>query len=555
MARRLVRPVFVVAAAVAAVLSCRPASLAYQSGVKDAVTPGDGKFCAAIRGNGHYLFAHYGSLAAIVEQIGIPEGVAGGSSGSITSFVYESMLKNPSVKNATGDQKRKNLALLLKSILGYVKVLSDSDEGQALRGLIVASQAAQQTGNPQVDAAAAAAVSTQLQTVLNDPEGLRALVNPRLVQLLQNRNDPHYQFNVQESKIAVTSLGKFDATDEKIMFREGAINYDALTVALGRLGDFYAAYGSVDQERMSNFVNTCSAVPGTWTQVASANNGQCNTLFTDLVRAYRAQPSSTRLEEPVGGEILAILTAAQVTGAASITAFDQAMARYKNEQPPNFKIDFESVRFGYWVPEAYQSRVREGLASRYGNDEKSRKFLLYNEGRPAKWKEALRYSTMEPGVSKLEKISPTAAFAGGWADLFPVQVLKAAGCDKVIYVQRRGPDTKFVSKNEPIVEGAQPYGVAQLLGLRADVLGAAQAEAVRQKIYAWENPNSSYSRAIADASGVWCTDWDSETNTDFVSMWEHAYNAPGVGLAVNDEAAFPGYAGPRVTQATPGCKR
>ncbi len=73
------------------------------------------RLCAAVRGNGQSILTHFASLSQIVGHYGVVDGMAGGSSGSITTFVYESMLKNPVMKR---DPAR--LALALKSTEGAV---------------------------------------------------------------------------------------------------------------------------------------------------------------------------------------------------------------------------------------------------------------------------------------------------------------------------------------------------------------------------------------------------------------------------------------------------
>src|SRR5512141_842017 len=56
------------------------------------------KLCAAVRGNGESILTHFASLSRIVEHYGVVDGMAGGSSGSITTFTYESILKNPAMQ-------------------------------------------------------------------------------------------------------------------------------------------------------------------------------------------------------------------------------------------------------------------------------------------------------------------------------------------------------------------------------------------------------------------------------------------------------------------------
>ena len=59
------------------------------------------KVCAAVRGNGHYVVTHFASLARIVEHYGVVDGMAGGSSGSLSTFIYDSMLKNDAIRSCS----------------------------------------------------------------------------------------------------------------------------------------------------------------------------------------------------------------------------------------------------------------------------------------------------------------------------------------------------------------------------------------------------------------------------------------------------------------------
>src|SRR5262245_49290039 len=89
-----------------------------------AVEQGYVGLCAAVRGNGENIGAHFGSLAHIIETYGVIEGMAGGSSGSITTFLYESILSNDAVntcgkKACDASQRSARVSLALKSIYGY----------------------------------------------------------------------------------------------------------------------------------------------------------------------------------------------------------------------------------------------------------------------------------------------------------------------------------------------------------------------------------------------------------------------------------------------------
>ncbi|MBC7371421.1 MAG: hypothetical protein H7326_07650 [Bdellovibrionaceae bacterium] len=73
-------------------------------------------------------------------------------------------------------------------------------------------------------------------------------------------------------------------------------------------------------------------------------------------------------------------------------------------------------------------------------DAKSQKFLSLGE---STWAKVLSLSPAEPGLSSSLAISRTMRSAGGWSDLHPTLVLKAAGCENIIYVARKGDESPF----------------------------------------------------------------------------------------------------------------
>src|SRR3954467_4513799 len=89
------------------------------------------KLCAAVRGNGESILTHFASLAHIVEHYGLVTGMAGGSSGSISTFTYESILESSSVHTCgdarcSEDATAARVALALKSLQGYADAVGDS---------------------------------------------------------------------------------------------------------------------------------------------------------------------------------------------------------------------------------------------------------------------------------------------------------------------------------------------------------------------------------------------------------------------------------------------
>ena len=103
--------------------------------------------------------------------------------------------------------------------------------------------------------------------------------------------------------------------------------------------------------------------------------------------------------------------------------------------------------------------------------------------------------------------------AGGWPDLHPVLVLKASGCDEVVFVTRQGGESVF---------GQQVFirltGYTDKIRFWKEIksqnrVGWKDLTQVEQnspwnRLYNLGNPDSSYNVSVNEADAVYCTDWD-----------------------------------------------
>ncbi len=80
--------------------------------------------CVALRGNGNWVGAHFAGLARMLDDGHQIDALAGGSSSTVTAFIYESMLQNALVKSAPPKQQRQFLSLMLKTVYGYMNEVS-----------------------------------------------------------------------------------------------------------------------------------------------------------------------------------------------------------------------------------------------------------------------------------------------------------------------------------------------------------------------------------------------------------------------------------------------
>lgn len=489
------------------VAACFPRSKAPPSSVK-AVIPEPLERCVALRGNGTHLLAHTTALAKITNRWGEVQAMAGGSSGTITTFLYESILMNPAVNFLQGEHRSRAISLLLKSIAGYTQEVLDAPEWKALIG--IGTLAGRLKGQPSLNLPPAEfqkAAADLLQIFTSDD--IRELINPEILEALDPANDQNiveYKNRVEEVKKAAMSLVGLDASDVDVFFRPGLINFPHLIDLVGRIADFYAGYGG-SQAEMAGFIAACGSgtEEKTWKELAPklTSQGTCAVRFSGLVRDWRKNRNATtksRLMDEQGSRLKNIMITSVVTSPAAINTLRRYNTDYHRGATRQLNFNFDDVGFGYWVSSSLGFDPVKTWRESNG-DGKSNKAI--NLGHAKAWREILEKSPREPSLGSYTEFADGEAMAGalslgGWADLHPVQVLKAAGCGKVIYVTRRGPETSFISAGIPY-QGRKKSGLAELLGMN---------ESTYNEVYNLASPESAFSRAVAQADGVWCTDWN-----------------------------------------------
>lgn len=483
------------------------------------------RLCAAVRGNGLHIITHFVSLARVVETYGRVDGMAGGSSGSISTFIYESILKNPVVHTCgaapcSPEVEAARIALMLKSLQGYGKAVGDSDEGVAVGNLMglagKLSEAVKAKGIWALFSTDTAKAARLMIRVLQIPELFR-MVNPDVFRSLLDV--PNLMFNMKEIKTTMSGLGGFKVDDNRLFFRGSLINWPMMASFFGRVGDFYAGYGPSNPSGMAAWLDACAvATKGKpWVEVAEVAmaggaGGKCGTAFAALVDEFRAQVRGgnavfeSRIDDDVGdpaSPLRKLVSTAVLEGEAA-TLWKTVQANYARGRYPEgdvpFAPSFNDVKFGYWGAEADLETVASN-PRRY-NDAKTRKFSSLGN-RP--WREVLAASPAEPGLSPFVELSDGRVSAGGWSDLAPVLALKNLGCQFVIYISREGDESTFAT------------GVAKKAGMTSADWDA---------LYDLSKESSGYSRSIAAADGVWCTKWNDFKDTQTAEMAADSWNSP-----------------------------
>lgn len=526
-------------------------------------------YCAAIRGNGDAMPAHWGAFSSIVQEQGFPTAMAGGSSASITMFLIESLSLNSTLQTNT------EKSLMVKSFQGYLEALTQTPEGRALNALLADQESIKEllaiAGELNVDSLNLDLVQKHLESiqVLIESDDFRGLINPEflrytketieLVQRLKltpnTRLEAQARYRQTQIKETIQSFGKFNAeSDTSLFFRPGLIDFGGLAKVIGQMADFYTgrplknerASTSVRQDLLQ-FLGLCTpnSEGKSWRQI-NDENPTCRQIFGRAVLTYRearAQEtdSHSRIYEPIGAHLATFPTTSVITGDA-VQKYQEQKAQFalatESDFGSDFLVDQSELRFGYWGKEENLKQVAEQFQSNliYQNDAKSQKFISLGD---APWLQALSTSPAEPGLASILSLDSNKLSAGGWSDLHPTLILQAHGCQNIIYISRKGGESFFAHgvikklTDIPGFEWDDYAGLSSderyLLNAEGQIHDVGVAASEWSKLYNMANPQSSIRRSMRAASKVVCTDWDRHNSrVDMNAMIEEAMNAVSI---------------------------
>jgi hypothetical protein len=476
------------------------------------------KLCVGVHGNGNLIMSHFGSYARIVEHYGLFDGASGGSSGSISLFLYESIIANKALRQCANGacspaEEGMRAGLLLKSLQGYLAYIgSVTDEAAVFRGLVPVYRKAKEQDMDSLLLSDKLKARNLLVKLLESPD-VRDIVNKELLHLLKNSPDPAYHTKTIYEGLANASEWRTD--DPIILVRPGVIDFGGLARKIGRIANFYAGYGPADETGTKKFLDSCATTDNrgkSWDEIAGKgeNTTACGRMYFELLHQYRSKLLAneagypSRIEDDIGLYLPVLISTSILEGQRAAGRFATARRNFLAGKPLEWESDFADVRFGYWGREADLQLVRSN--PRNFSDLKTKRFLALGQ---KKWKEALQYSPAEPGLSRAQEMSDTRISAGGWSDLHPVLPLQNMGCKAVVYVTRRGEESGF------------NRGIATLFGMRQD-----EDAQLYPLDPASDGTESSYRLAVKQADGMWCTNWNDAKTADVAGTVADAYNAP-----------------------------
>lgn len=532
-------------------------------------------YCLAIRGNGENEPAHWGAVAKVVENLGLPSAQAGGSSASITMLLIDAIATNPLVNNPDAvdmNAVKDRAALLVKSLQGFMTEVTNTPQWRDFMTLYKRSQEIKnpkwmETINSVLQNASAQNLERARSLITENKDLILAnyKTGVQLGLISQKSYLPLYdaierltsnprsdQAFVKDLKIAtfyaselyhtLSVFGSFNAqTDDNLFFRPGIVDFDRLAETFGRVADFYAmtnpAQGEVAMWRDFLIQCTRASHAKSWSDFTQENPA-CGKQFSQLFGLhFKKLSQSTFVAHSIGVTIPSFPTTSVLVNSAHKEA-QEALAAYAQALDPHFGKNFklsqpEDIRFGYFGREDYLAHIQQNIGQR---DEKSRRFL--NLGQTS-WLNALKLSPAEPGLSPFRGFVANGepmTSAGGWSDLHPVLVLKAAGCENVVYVTRRGGESLFgqgVAKrllgftrdwSKMSTSSDDAKKMSAILNNNGD---PSEQNTLWAKLYNLANPNSSFKNALRAADAVLCTNWDGyEISHGISGMIENAYTSP-----------------------------
>lgn len=574
----------VLIAATLCLFTCRPRSPESDiSAVNNAqsIVPGRPQkleMCVAIRGNGNYIFAHWGALARILENYGPIDGLAGGSSGSASAFLYESIYTNPAVWDCRpygGRCSERNAALrmsfLMKSIREFVNVIGDRvDFNAAVHAIPQLVKRFQE--KEYVRAVASGdlySAASATYSILTSPE-LKGIVDTKIITRLE-----HALSNKTELKVVMTEIKgvvaamQWNPESPNILIQRGFIDFNELVKRVGIAGDFYSGKDPQTVQDMKKMLDSCAQDhPGSgmesstnkqWRVVAELPGPQsltkptgwfagkdmvvqkptCGAFFKTTANAFfdrflKANKAPQRLNDTVGKYIPALASTAIFNSVEADNYIRHLYLLFLNDKPYQRGFDSKWIQFGYWGQPADLARIQENR--NHYTDIKTSRFLALGE---RQWGEALRVGPQEPGLGSVlcnyEEGSPTSR--GKWDSLSnlwdPVSVNSKSppACNKWSLGAWSDLHPVQALKNmgcEKVVYITARGGESEFIQGVVKHLTSDDHDwdQIKSRFFDLDVPSSSLNEALGLADSVLCTTWNSVGPTQLDCLEEDSYRSP-----------------------------
>jgi len=472
------------------------------------------KYCVAVRGNGGRGGAHFSALARTHEQYGMLWGIAGASSGSVISFIVDSIYGNPLLYDCDGarcdpQETAARAALLMKSELSRGASLAEFPESATFLLYFRIVPMLQEHKVEQLLEVAPDKGLAALRMILSSAS-IQSSVNHEILEILDQSQNP-----IVVAKDIVNGLflgAEFKVDNPNALIRPGIVSYRALIEFLGKVGDFYALQGDfADSAGMNDYFKAC-ATPGhgkPWSEVQRLPAGQstCGQTYSQLIKNYYLAANargyaSQRLNQSIGTNLHTLVGTALI-GGQSAQRWQDAREKYLKGLPNNWAPQLADLQVGYFGTNEDLDRLQSNPL-RLTDIKTQKNYALNNQT----WRDALSTSLAEPSISRGVELSTHHSHVaiGGWIDLQPVQPLLSIGCQEVVLQTTEGS----------ILGGYSD----QVLGL----FNPTQAE--RLKFNSLSDTESSVSQALTRATAINCIPYDKIAISDLEGLGNAGWNAP-----------------------------
>ncbi len=518
-------------------------------------------YCIGLRGNGELIPAHWGALSHTIETFGVPQAMAGGSSASVSTFFVDQLMQNEFIESESDPvQKAIKLAFLVKSIQGYIYARLSQPEWQSFVQFVKGATHSEESLLQQLDNLLSDMSYLKIRQIIKVVGKIReskVFYGPSIEKFDKKLSEFSYfswddwtllKTYAKQIRISISLIGKFDAkNDASLLIRDGVINFPAISEQYARVASFYRLIDATPllKLRFGNYMKMCStlSVGKTWDEFVSKNRF-CQSALEILTNQYFSETyvnTSHVLDAKMGQGLGTLVTAGFVQG-DSASVLRRSKAEFEMtfaEDAGDVVLSEKDIFFGYVGNEDRLRAVEKSFSDKpspYLIADKSRRFKAMGH---ATWRMGLDISANEPGLGayteKLFNGNKVLAI-GGWTDLHPMPVLKASGCEKVVYVNRIGGDTIFgqgLAKrifnfdNIPW-EDLDPYEPNLSKNQKLNNNGRPEDQtSLWSNMYNLANPNSSYAYSISLADAVVCTNWNNfDVTKQFSELIRDSYNAP-----------------------------
>lgn len=477
-------------------------------GSEDSASAQERELCAAVRGNGVRMFAHFTALARSHEVFGTVDAMSGGSSGSIVSYLSDAIYSNP-LLNECGDRKcskdevASRIALLYKTV-GPAIVRATHAKSSYLFDLPTSLLKVLDQNNIEAMLKDNPSGAVQLFNDTINQKDFKSVINPEIYTVMSRSEDK--AGTLADLLKGIRGTNDFTLDSSLIFVRPGILDFNVLIDVYGHIGSFYAMTGPyADRSKMQEFLSLCSlsGIGLSWPDLSKRSAGQstCGNLFEELAAASFSHINELGdwlfTNRPVATTLPALVSVSSMLGDSAVM-LREAKLNYELGKPVQWKPNFDEWRVLY-AGRADDLKLLMKNRNNYSDLKTKRAFVQAQ----MTWRDIMTRSGSEPGQQAAIALNDVGFTSGGWVDGQGVRPLMNIGCKKVIL-----------------------FDSLPLQSFQKDVaqrLGASDGDV--NSLFDVNLASSSLSLNLEDASAVWCTDWNKAPAWDFAAVGELGWTA------------------------------